>query len=224
MRAAALVVLAGCGAAAPPPPLTSTAPSRTAPTTPAPAVTFASMQLAATGLPAVAADGSLLVHTVVDGDGGRGNLNMVLAVRDRSDREIERFVVVTANESEGQFDDRGPAAPLVAKIAAANRWLADRHARSDLRVLTTEEVAVELTPSRLTIRARGTLVVETATPASWAMPDKPMCRTCAEICHHPLSLGAAHAALAHNLVLITVAYGGTDLCPEPVSQHHVITW
>jgi hypothetical protein len=224
MRAAALVVLAACGAAAPPPLLTSTAPSRAAPTTPAPVITFASMQLVATGLPAVAADGSLVVHTVVDGDGGRGNPNMVLAVRDRSDREIERFVVVTANESEGQFDDRGPAAPLAAKIDAANRWLADRHAHHDLRPLSPEEVAVELTPSRLTIRARGTLVIETATPAWWMVPDKPMCTTCAEVCHHPLSLGAAHAALAHNLVVITVAYAGTDLCPEPVSQHHVITW
>ena len=89
--------------------------------------------------------------------------------------------------------------------------------------MTTEGITVELDPRRFTIRA-GTVVVERETPASWSVPAKKMCSTCAEVCHHPLSLGAAHADLAHTLVLLTISYAGTDLCPEPVSQHHVITW
>lgn len=241
MRAAALLVLAACGAPAPPEPLTSHARSPRAPTTAPPLVTFASMQLAATGLPAVAADGSRVVHTVIDGDGGRGNPNMVIAVRDRSDRELDRFVVMTANESEGQFDDRGPAAPLAENIAAANTRLATLHANHDLRPLA--KLASEPNPlandegnhaqgeglmvdlgTRLTIRTEGRVVVDLARPASWSMPDKQMCPSCSEICRHPLYLGAAYAAAAHTLVLVTVSYAGTDLCPEPVGQHHVITW
>jgi len=224
MRAAALLVLAACSAPAPSAPLTSRTAPRPAPATPPPSVTFASMQLAATGLPAIAADGSLVIHTLIDGDGGRGNPNLTLVIKDRTDHEVDKLVVITANESEGQFDDRGASPMLTAKLDAANRWLADLHARSDLRPLTTGGLVVELAGARLTIRARGALVVDTATPASWFIPDKQICTSCAEVCRHPLFLGAAHGDLAHDLVLLTISYAGTDLCPEPVSQHHVITW
>lgn len=221
MRAAALLVLAACSTA--PAPLPSHAVSRAAPSTPPPEVAFANMQLVATGLPAIAADGRLVVHTVIDGDGGRGNPNLALVVRDRNDREIERFVVVTANESEGQFDEHGPSPALAAKLAAANTRLASLHDANDLRPLTSEHLVVDL-GARLTVRARGTVVVDVATPAKWSSPDKPMCSTCREACAHPMFLGGAHANIAHTIVLVTVSYTGTDLCPEPVSEHHVITW
>ncbi len=222
MRTAALLVLASCSAPVSRAPLEHHE-RRQAPLAGAPKVTFASMQLTATGLPAIASDGTAVLYAVVDGDGGRGNPNMLIVLRDRSDRDLERFSVVTANQSEGQFDDRGPASPLVEKIEAANTRLAELHARSLFVPMSMEEVAVEL-GARMTIHAGGALVVDMVTPAGWAVPDKRMCRSCAEVCHHPLSLGAAHANLAHRLALITVAYAGTDLCPEPVSQHHVITW
>lgn len=241
MRAAALLVLAACSAPATPAPLTSRTAPRPAPATPPPAVTFTSMQLAAPLLPAIAADGSAVVYAVIDGDGGRGNPNMTLVLADRKDRELERFIVVTANQSEGQFDDRGPAEPLAERIAAANTRLSDLHANHDLRPLA--KLASEANPlaadegshaqgegllidlgARLTIRTGGRIVVDIATPASWSVPDKQMCASCAEVCRHPTYLGAAHADVAHTLVLLTVSYAGTDLCPEPVSQHHVITW
>jgi len=244
MRATTLVVviLAGCSAPAQTAPPGHTAPPRAAPTTPPPRVGFATMQLEATRLPAIASDGSLVIHTVIDGDGGRGNLNLALAIRDRSDRERERIVVLTADEAEGQYDDRGPSPAMQAKLDAANTRLADLHARHDLRPLTRltgegsplataatnhaegESIVVDLSAHRLTIRARGALVIDRAPPASWAIPDKKLCTTCEEVCHHPAYLGAAHADLAQALVLLTVAYAGTDLCPEPVSQHHVIAW
>ena len=222
MRAAALLVLAACGAPASRAPLEHTE-RREAPKVGAPEIAFTSMQLTATGLPAIASDGTAVLYAVVDGDGGRGNPNMVLVLRDRSDRDLERFPVVTANQSEGQFDDRGPARLLVEKIEAANTRLAKLHARYHLVPMSTDGVAAEV-DARLTIRAGGALVVDTMTPADWVVPDKRMCSSCAEVCHHPLSLGAAHANVAHRLALITVTYAGTDLCPEPVSQHHVITW
>jgi len=244
MRVTALlvVILAGCSA-----PMTSSPPAHTtapraAPTTPPPVVRFTSMRLDAWRLPAIAADGSLVVHTVIDFDGGRGNPNLAIVVRDRRDHEVERIIVVTANEAEGQYDEHGPSPALAAKIAAANTRLADLHATTDLRPLTIltseanplasdegnpaqgEGLLLHLSTRRLTIRARGALVVDRATPASWSIPDKKLCTTCEEVCRHPLFLGAAHAAVDHALVLLTVSYAGNDLCPEPVSQHHVITW
>lgn len=240
MRAAALLVIAACSAPAPQPPLEhNVRPSR--PIEGAPKITFASMQLVATALPAMSGDGTVVVHTVIGGDGGRGNPNMMVVLKDRADHELERFTVVTANESEGQFDDRGPAEPLAEKIAAANTRLAELHVKHDLRSLT--KLASEANPlatdegnhaqgegllldlgARLTIRAGGRVLIDRAPPASWSIPDKKMCASCAEVCRHPMYLGAVHADVAHALVLLTLSYAGTDLCPEPVSQHHVITW
>jgi hypothetical protein len=244
MRAAALLVVAlgACsGPATSSLPAHTTAP-RPAPTTPPPEVTFTTMHFDVSRLPAVAADGGLVVHTEIDTDGGRGNPNLALVIRDRSDRELERIVVVTANEAEGQYDEHGPSPVLAAKIAAANTRLADLHRRTDLRPLTrlageanplaTDEgnqargqgLLVELSARRLTIRAGSTSVVDLAIPASWSVPDKKLCTTCEEVCRHPLFLDAVHAGVDHTLVLLTVAYSGNDMCPEPVSQHHVITW
>jgi len=244
MRATALlvVILAGCSAPAQTAPPSHATPPRAAPTTPPPTVMFTSMRLDASRLPAIAADGSFVVHTEIDGDGGRGNPNLAIVVRDRRDHEVERIVVVTANEAEGQYDEHGPSPALAAKIAAANTRLAELHATTDLRPLTIlaseanplasdegnpaqgEGLLLHLSTRRLTVRASGNLVVDVAPPASWSIPDKKLCATCDEVCRYPAYLGAAHADLAHTLVLLTVAYAGTDLCPEPVSQHHVIAW
>ncbi|MBA3456934.1 MAG: hypothetical protein H0T42_27845 [Deltaproteobacteria bacterium] len=223
MRAAALVLLAACGGTPAISPPSHTTTSHSAPSTTPPEVRFESLQLTGSGLPAITADGASVVYAVVDGDGGRGNPNLALVIKDRKDRELERFVVVTPNESEGQYDDRGPSAALIVKIDAADRWLAKLHARSNLRSLSTQGIVVEL-GSRLTIHARGALVVDIATPASWSVPDKKLCTTCEDLCRHPMFVGAAHADLDRRIVLLTVSYSGTDLCPEPVSQHHVLTW
>lgn len=118
MRAIALLLIAACSAPATSPPSHIAAP-RAAPTTAPPLVTFESMRLDATRLPAISADGSLVIHTEIDGDGGRGNPNLALVVKDRQDHERERIVVVTANDAEGQYDERGPSEGLEARIAVA---------------------------------------------------------------------------------------------------------
>lgn len=245
-RAAALIVSIGfggfgaCGTPTttrPPSPANETRPGSSPPT-----VRFASMQLVAIGLPAIAADGSTVVHAVVDGDGGRGNPNLVLVSRDRDDRERERFVVITANDAEGQYDERGPSVLLQKRIRAGDAWLDARHGRNDLRPLVKlasepnplatdegnhahgEGLRLDLTPRRLTIRQADTIVVDRAIPPSWTVADRTMCATCEEVCRHAMFLEAAHADVAHRLVLLTVAYSGTDMCPEPVSQHHVVAW
>ena len=222
MRASALLVLAACTASAPRAPLEHNV-RRDPPVKGAPEITFSSMQLTATGLPAIAVDGTTVLFAVVDGDGGRGNPNMTVVLKERKDRELEVFTVVTANQSEGQYDERGPGERLAERIEAANTRLEELHGRYHFLPMTTEGVTAEL-GARVTIRAGDALVVDTLTPASWAVPDKKMCSSCAEVCQHPLTLGAAHANVEHRLVLLTIAYAGTDLCPEPVSQHHVITW
>lgn len=241
MRAAALLLLAACSAPPAPAPLASHAAHHAAPTSPPPTVAFANMQLAATGLPAIAADGSVVVYAVVDGDGGRGNPNMTLVVQDRNDRERERIIVVTANQSEAQFDDRGPSPQMVKWIATANERLSALHETHDVRPIT--KLASEANPlatdegnhaqgegllvdvgARLTIRTGTTTVVDRPRPASWLVPDRKMCASCSEVCRHPMFLGAAHGDLDHQLVLLTISYAGTDLCPEPTSQHHVLAW
>ena len=72
---AALVAaaLAACARPEPQPPLTGRAPD-----TPPPSVAWRGRDIAITGLPAIARDGSSIVIAHRDSDGGRGNPNLTL--------------------------------------------------------------------------------------------------------------------------------------------------
>jgi hypothetical protein len=76
----------------------------------------------------------------------------------------------------------------------------------------------------LTIRAHRKVVVDIDTPTSWLAKDRSLCRTCTEVCQNPAFLHAGYTDEARTLALLTISYVGTDTCPEPSSQHHVVSW
>src|SRR5277367_6387479 len=102
MRALLVLVLVACGGS-PAPQATPTAPAEnhvqpSPRETPAPAVAWGTdHRFASHGLPAVARGGELVVVPVVDSDGGRGNANLHVEVRDRSDHTVQTIAVATSD-------------------------------------------------------------------------------------------------------------------------------
>jgi hypothetical protein len=230
-----LFVIAACRQPAPPVLAGRSPPGD--PATPAPTVTWADRVFTTTGLPAIAHDGSSIVVAHRDSDGGRGNPNLTLIEKDRDDRELGRFVVVSSDDVD-RLDPRG----LELRIARATAWLEDRHAARHLVAMTAlvtsaptdgapaqaigAGVTLRWAPSQLVVvlgRGRGA-PLSRATPAGWLAPDYPLCQTCSEVCHNDAFLGGAYADLERSAVVVVVAYRGSDTCWEPGSQEHVVVW
>jgi hypothetical protein len=236
-----VVGLGACGSAPVREPLQGRGTRPATSSAPAPAIGWSETGFAPTGLPAVASDGTVVVTARRDEDGGRGNPNLTIIVTDRRDAVIKRVSVMTAEDAETMYDDRGAGAELKRRIAAANAMLADLHRAHDLVPLvqlaiddsgppedhtraTGKNLIVDWKPSHLTIRRDGVRVVDTETSAAWLARDHAMCATCGEVCHNPAYLAAVWADAARNIALISISYTGTDTCWEPSSQHHVVGW
>jgi hypothetical protein len=232
-----LVLLAACWQPPAAPVPTGQAPPGAGPA-PAPTVTWTERELATTGLPAIARDGSSIVIAHRDGDGGRGNPNLTLIEKDRGDRELRRLVVVSSDDV-----DRLDAAGRERRLSTAARWLEQRHAAVQLvampplaiRAQTDDApaqasgrgITVRWAPSQLVIALdadRGHPPRSRPTPASWLAADYPLCQTCTEVCHNDAFLGGAYADLERAAAVIVVSYRGTDTCWEPGSQDHVVVW
>jgi hypothetical protein len=205
-----------------------------------PRIAWREHRFAAAHLPAVSADGAAVLIGIQDADGGRGNPNYRLEVRDRRDAKIAGHTVLTADEADSMFDAGGKTAELDQRIAAANRWLGEQHrARRlipllPLAVLPGPEIAsafratgggviLEWRPSRLTIAQGGKLRLDRATPPTWLAEARPRPAGMPE-CHNPAYLGAAAISLEHRVALLQIAYGGTDTCWEPNAAYHVVAW
>jgi hypothetical protein len=232
---AALAV--ACGPAAPP--LSGTAPE--AASLPEPMVAWTGRELATTGLPAIASDGSAVVVAHRDNDGGRGNPNLTLIEMDRQDRERRRLVVLTAEEYEELSRAASDSRPAIGdRVAKATAWLRERHAALRLRAMaalsvpkrtvegpvaaTGAGVTIRWAGSELAIARDGALPVVRTTPDSWLAPDRPMCRTCTEVCHNEAFLGGGAIDIERTAAVVVVAYLGSDTCWEPSSQEHVVAW
>ena len=195
-------------------------------------------RLLVAGLPAIARDGAVVVLAEVAGDGGRGNPNLAIVVRDRTDRELERRVILAPAEAETLIGADGPGPALRERIAAGDALLRALHARHHLAPLAPMEVpppaprderhepltatdgrhTVMWSPSRLVIMAGAAPLLDAPTPAGWlATPED-------RGCTNPAFLGAAAIAPALRAVVVTIAYLGTDTCWEPDAQQHVVTW
>jgi len=174
----------------------------------------------------------------VAGDGGRGNPNLAIVVRDRTDHELERRVILAPAEAETLIGADGPGPVLRERMAAGDALLRGLHARHQLVPLLAMSVpppapisdrhepltatdgrhTVMWSPSRLVIMAGASPLLDAPTPATWlATPGD---RGCA----NPAFLGAAAIAAAQRAVVVTIAYLGTDTCWEPDAQPHVVTW
>lgn len=218
-------ILVACGGAPAPAPLSQQRDEPAAATGPAPTVGWAFNRFTVTGLPAVASDGSLAVATVRDPDGGRGYPNLSLVIRDRSDRVVNRIEVMAANEYE-PFDAQDDAGPqLAARIASANRALGELHARVPLvEMVPATDVIVEWSSPRLHVRTPAGRQLHVVDGTSWLAPSGPRCQQCPP-CDNPAYVASTHAAPSvERLLLVTIAYEGTDSCWEPASQPHVVAW
>jgi hypothetical protein len=233
MRLASILAIAACGQSAPPP-LAGRATSA-APATPEPTVRWGPRAITAEGLPAIASDGSTIAIAHRDSDGGRGNPNLTLIEKDRNDRELGRFVVLTATEA----DDLAPA-QIEDRFQKAAVWLHERHTTKHLVPLTAlvpgqptegppasvtgNGVTLRWTPNQLTIERGPSTLLRRPTPLSWLAPEYPMCRGCSEVCRNDAFLGGGYLDIARRVAIVVVTYRGTDLCWEPSAQEHVVTW
>ena len=240
--AALVAPLVGCSAPAAPAPAHNRQVARAVPSGPAPQITWtANATFDAPQLPAVARTGELAIVAAVDGDGGRGFPNLRLEVRDRGDRLVEKLVVMESNDFEQLVPDGTNASPaLQARIAAANRRLADLHAEHDLvpmhehhvgdsfgRETPVEGAGLVVTfgdDNVLRVRTRGGgTTLATANGASWLAPSGKRCPQCPP-CENPAWLRAFYKAERVNLVVVRITYSGTDTCWEPGDQLHVVSW
>jgi len=231
-------LVAACRAPAAPA-LQHAAPSP-APASPVPTVTRAG-GLRAIDLPAIAHDGAVVVHALRASDGLRGLPNLTIHVTDRADRETTRHVVLSVAEADQLLDDAAGNNPaLDARVATANAWLREAHARYALqplpaigpareaasmaqRAITGDGVTVTWDQRRLRITHRDALLVDRATPPTWLVT--PYTIGTGATCEHPAYLAAAHVDVARRLALVTIGYAApSDLCGEPGDQRHVIAW
>lgn len=232
--ATAVAVLGACRGASPP--ILEGRSAAAAPTTPPPAIRWAGAPgLAVERLPAIAADGSVVVLGVRREDGGRGNPNLAIVAVDRADRVIRQEVVLAPDEADTLVDAAGPVPALVARIAQGNALLDELHRAHDLRGLpelvvptvvggrldqaraTGQGLVVTWQPSRVVVQRAGTTLVERPTPAAWLAPAR-------DGCTNEAFLAGAWADPERRAAVLAIRYTGTDLCWEPDTQYHVIAW
>ncbi len=215
-------------------------PAASAPAGPAPKLSWVDNGFEVQRLPAASADGAAVLLGIHDDDGARGHPNYRFELRDRRDAKLAEHVVLTVDEAETLFDAGGKTAELDRRIAAANRWLSEQHAARRLVPLrglgiepgeelastfraTGGGVTIEWRESRLRIEHAGKALLEAPTPKTWLVEDRPM-GDGETACGNPAFLGGAAISLDHKLAVLTIEYGGTDMCWEPNDQHHVVAW
>jgi len=208
--------------------------------TPAPAVAWgADHRFAWSNLPAVARGAELVAVPIVDSDGGRGNPNLRVEVRDRSDHVVQAIAVATSDEMEKLAPGGAPSPELTERLAAANRALALLHGVHDFVAMHPLEVQppAEGSDKHLAIGDgfdvdwnhdhlhvfRHNVERDFLTLDGTPWLAKP--RTAAgEPCANPAYLAAAYHAPDINVIVVELAYKGTDTCWEPGNQLHVVAW
>ena len=231
---ATLLLLAACAAPAPPP-IAHHVTQPPAPTSPAPTVAFVDGRVTTTGLPAVSADGTAIVLAFSVTDPVLGRPGLALQIRDRLDRETGVKYVLG-------FDDADePPAATAARFVDANHWLVARHEAWHLVPMRTlsvtsldeasfhhratgDGIVVDWQPSQLAISRGGAAPFTHATPSTWLVADRPMYAGAADLCSFPAFLQAADIDTDRRVAVLSIAYMGTDTCPEPPPQPHVVHW
>jgi hypothetical protein len=233
----AALVFIGCGAATPK--AAVHAPPTSAPPTViwTPSVegeSFASGEFTWSGLPAVAADGSAVMVAVHEQSGGPDMPNLTLIEKGRDDAEVGKLVVMDATEGQDQ-------AAKPKDLPGANKWLRDRHQARDWRPLTdafdrpeaTDDgvpdtaskgaIVVHWQEGHLTVTDGGKTVVDAKHP-DWLVKPYKVVPDAEDMCENPSRLDGVLGDAAHHLLLVTIAYHGTDSCWEPAPTAHVVAW
>jgi hypothetical protein len=234
MRVLLIAALAACGSSQTATVIQSSPDGNHAdPATPPPEVTLDDHGFRTPGLPAISSDGKLIVVGEIESDGGRGNPNLKIVARDRSDAIGQSITVLRADELDQAMGPGWRNPKLDARISAANGWLAKTHRERtlitlpELKVDSTDgytqhaaasgPVSLDWQKDEVTIKISGKLVATQPTPLTWHAPDQPNCTNSSK-------LGAAWVDPERKLALVQIAYNGTDTCWEPSSQFHVVAW
>jgi hypothetical protein len=245
MRLAAIVLACtACGGGAKPAPAPAPATPLDSPvtprSTPPPKLTWTDRGFDVAGLPAVARAGEIAVVPVRDNDSARGFPNLRIDVRDRTDKVAQTIQVMTANEYEQLVPDGHRATPeLVQRLEVANHELAKLHGLHDLVVMHAMEIQPTKDVPHLAID--DTIDVEfdsdhlhvfhhddsrpfiTLATTGWLAVAAKRCPDCPP-CENPALLGGVYHAPLISLVVLDIAYKGTDTCWQPPDQWHVVAW
>jgi hypothetical protein len=235
-----LLALASCGETPPPTAPVNQAEPR-ARETPPPTIAWggAEARWKLDGLPAVARGGELVVVPVIENDSARGNPNLAIDVRDRSDHSVQTVKVLTADESEKLAPGGQPSAALQQRIADANRALASLHGLHDLVAMHPLEVQaasdglqhfaigdgldVDWNGDHLHVfRHNASRSFITLDGKPWLA--KPSTHAGGDSCTNPAFLAGVHHATAINVLVVAIGYKGNDTCWQPSDQHHVVAW
>jgi hypothetical protein len=219
----ALVMMAACGGGTAAPVHVDNATS--APAGPAPTIAWAATDggdfdgdFEISGLPAISADGTLIVYAHQGEDGARGEPNLTIVVKDTADAVVHREVVL---EYADQFAPPSPDA-----IAAANRYLAAQAWTpiQPAHVVASDPYAgVPFSDSASATLGGRTVRFAASEHPAWAVPDAPMYPGAAEMCSNPAYLGGAWIAPDRGVALVLISYLGNDSCWEPDSEEHVVS-
>lgn len=203
----------------------------------APTVRFADGHFTVDRLPAVARGGEVVVLAVTDGDGGRGNPNLRIEVKDRHDTVLQKLSVMTANE----LETIGQTPAIQKRLDDANALLARLHGMHDLQPMHALEVQkpaegadphlaigdnldVDWNKDHVHVFVHNTdreLIARDG--HGWLAPPQTF-GPAHEPCTNPAFLRNAYHAAGINRLVIVLAFKGTDLCWEPGDAPHVIAW
>jgi len=169
-------------------------------------------------------DGKLVLVKVIDDDGARGMPNLALELRDRTDRTVQRLVVLA-------LDEEVDAATVARRAAAADSLIAshqlvplDELARtSDEDEFAGAGMTVHWAHEHFAFTLNGKRVLDRPVPVKWrgtSYFDKGADLTC----NNPDFLRGVAASPTNRLAVVDVAYKGNDTCWEPSGSVHVVTW
>ncbi|HUJ63585.1 MAG TPA: hypothetical protein VLX92_34030 [Kofleriaceae bacterium] len=94
---------------------------------------------------------------------------------------------------------------------------------SPRRRYAQDDTVVELRAGRLTISQSGKRVVDRRIPAAWRGRSYDS-RSADLTCHNDEFLASAFVVPHARMVVLDIAYHGTDTCWEPTDELHVVSW
>jgi hypothetical protein len=204
-------------------------------TTPAPHIAWRDNAFGTDALPVVARATEVAIVAVREIDGERGFPNLRLEVRDRSDKAIQTITILNSNEYETLAPGGTASATLQKRIDAANDELSRLHDLHDLVAMKPLEIQAptDNTFPHLAIgdgvdvdwssdhvhvfRHNSDRQVVTVDGKAWLAPARPNC-------DNPAFLRAAFHAPELAVVVVQLAYRGSDSCGVPSDQFHVVAW
>jgi hypothetical protein len=208
--------------------------------TPAPKIVFEANAFVTDTLPAVARAGEITVVPIRDNDGGRGYPNLLVEVHDRNDKLLQTIQVMTANEYETLALDGKPSPALEQRMAAANQELAKLHGVHDLVAMHPLDMQRPKDGSEQHMAMGDSLDVDWDKDHLHVFhhnSDHPIAIVDGKLwlakqhtpvaglnCENPAFLKAVYHATAINVVVVQIAYHGTDTCWEPADQLHAVAY